>query len=148
MNVNLKSDKGSEFELKLENLNNKLSIHAINCNGIPKRNFNRLLTLEEIKENKFFTFCDNIDEVINELTEINKSILIEENNKVILKIPINSKKIKEFIISINELDKSEDMKFKELYSIINEIKAENNNLKLKVQTLEENYNKVLNDIIY
>ena len=146
MKFNLKSDKGSEFEIKCENLSNKLSVYATNLYDIPQRSYKKLLTLEEVKENKYFGFCDNINEVINELTEINNSKLIEENNKIILYIPLNTKKIKEFIISIEEIIKSDENKFEELYNIINELKTENNNLKSKVQTLEENYNKKLKEI--
>ena len=110
--VNLESNKNSKFKLKFENSNNKLYVCATNLTTIPIKNYNRELTLEQIQENKYFSFCDNISEVINELTEIKNTKIEEENNHITLLIPINSKKIKEFIIKIEETPKSNEKKLR------------------------------------
>ena len=146
ISINLESNKNSKFKLKFENSNNKLNVCATNLTRIPIINYNKELTLEQIQENKFFSFCDNISEVINELTEIKNTKIEEENNHIILIIPINSKKIKEFIIKIEETQKSKEQKIEELYSIINELLIENKNLKSKVESLEEKFNQEIKEL--
>ena len=82
--LNLESDKNSQFEIKIENIEHKLSIKAKNITVIPNKNYYKSMSLEEIKVNKFFSFCDDIGEVINELTEIKKTKLTEETNQITL----------------------------------------------------------------
>ena len=122
--LNLESDKNSQFEIKIENIEHKLSIKAKNMTVIPNKNYYKSMSLEEIKVNKFFSFCDDIGEVINELTEIKKTKLTEETNQITLYIPINSKKIKEFVIQMKETEKTTEGKFEELYKIINTVREE------------------------
>jgi hypothetical protein len=141
INVNLESSKNSKFNLKIENSNSKLYVCATNLTTNPIKNYNRELTLEQIQENKYFSFCDNISEVVNELTEIKNTKIEEENDHITLLIPINSKKFKDFIIKIGETPESNEKTNEELYSIINELKIENINLKSKVEALEEKFNK-------
>ena len=139
--LTLESNKNSQFQINIENIDHKLSIKAKNMTSIPNKNYYKSMSLEEIKENKFFYFCDDISEVINELTEIQKSKIIEETNQISLYIPINSKKIKEFVIQIKETEKTTEEKFEELYKIINAVKEENKNLRIKLETLENKCNK-------
>ena len=141
INVDLESSKNSKFKLKIENSNNKLYVCATNLTTNPIKNYNRELTLEQIQENKYFSFCDNISEVINELSEIKNTKIEEEDSHITLLIPINSKKYKEFIIKIEETSISKEKKNEELYSIVNELLIENKNLKLKVEALEEKFDK-------
>ena len=108
---------------------------------IPNKNYYKSMSLEEIKVNKFFSFCDDIGEVINELTEIKKTKLTEETNQITLYIPINSKKIKEFVIQMKETEKTTEEKFEELYKIINTVREENNKLRIKLEAIEDKYNK-------
>ena len=139
--LNLESDKNSQFEIKIENIEHKLSIKAKNMTVIPNKNYYKSMSLEEIKVNKFFSFCDDIGEVINELTEIKKTKLTEETNQITLYIPINSKKIKEFVIQMKETEKTTEEKFEELYKIINTVREENNKLRIKLEAIEDKYNK-------
>ena len=142
--LTLQSNKNSQFQINLENVEHKLSIKAKNMTSIPNNNYSKSMSLEEIKDNKFFSFCDDISEVINELTEIQKSKITEETNQITLYIPINSKKIKEFVIQMKETEKTTEEKFEELYKIINEVREENKNLKIKIETLENKYNNEIN----
>ena len=126
--------------------NNKLYVCATNLKTNPIKNYNIELTLEQIQENKYFSFCDNISEVINELTEIKNTKIEEEDNQITLLIPINSKKFKEFIIKIEETPISKEKNNEELYSIINELLIENKNLKSKVEALEEKFDREIKQI--
>ena len=146
INVNLESNKNSKFSLKFENSNNKLYVWATNLTTIPIKNYKKELALEQIQENKYFCFCDNISEVINELTEIKSTKIEEENNCITLFIPINSKKIKEFIIKIEETPKSSEEKTEELYRFINQLLIENKNLKSKVETLENKFSQEIKEL--
>ena len=144
--LTLESNKNSQFQVSLENIDHKLSIKAKNMTSIPNKNYSKSMSLEEIKENKFFSFCDDISEVINELTEIQKSKITEETNQITLYIPINSKKIKEFVIQMKETEKTSEEKFEELYKIISAVREENKNLRIKIETLENKYNKEINTL--
>ena len=138
--LTLESNKNSQFQVSLENIDHKLSIKAKNMTSIPNKNYSKSMSLEEIKENKFFSFCDDISEVINELTEIQKSKLVEETNQITLYIKKKKKKIKEFVIQMKETEKTTEEKFEELYKIINTVREENNKLRIKLEAIEDKYN--------
>ena len=67
---------------------------------------------------------DTIDEIINELgflLEKNNGIIIEENDKIILKIFLITSKIKEVNFTLYKINKNENEKIAELYSLINHL---------------------------
>ena len=87
-------------------------------NNLVEESYCSAISLEKIKENKYFLMFDTIDEIINELgflLEKNKGKIIEENNKIILKIILNTSKIKEVNFTIF---KTKKMKMKKLQNYI------------------------------
>ena len=79
---------------------------------------------------------DIIDEIINEinlLLEKNSPSIIEESERIILKIPLNTSKIKEITFFINKKTKNNNEKIDELYLIISHLKNQiNKELLLKL----------------
>ena len=69
---------------------------------------------------------DNLNEVYEELINLiknNKCSLIEENNKLIISIPIATTKIKEINLILNQKEKFDKEKIEDLYSIIDNLKS-------------------------
>ena len=93
---------------------------------------------------------DNLNEIYNEIINLiqnNKPNLIEENNKLLLSIPISITKIKEIILEINKKEKSEKEKFEDLYLMINNLKLYyNNEITQQVNNLKLYYDNKINEI--
>ena len=95
----IKSNKDNEIEIKYYILDEKIIFDATINSLIPKKLYKNLYSYIDMqKNNKFFVICENINEIIEEiqnLIEEKKSELklIEEINKLILIIPLNTKKI-------------------------------------------------------
>ena len=68
---------------------------------------------------------DNLDEIYEEIINLiinNKPILLEENNKIIISIPISTTKIKELKFILYKKEKTDKERIDDLYSIINDLK--------------------------
>ena len=91
---------------------------------------------------------DTIDEIINEinlLLEKNSPSIIEESEGIILKIPLNTSKIKEITFFINKKTKNNNEKIDELYLIISHLKNQiNKELLFKLNEQNEEINKLKN----
>ena len=65
---------------------------------------------------------DIIDDILNEISLLldkNTSKIIEEKDKIILKISLNNSKKKEVNFTINKKEKNENEKITELFLLIN-----------------------------
>jgi hypothetical protein len=91
---------------------------------------------------------DTIDEIINEinfLLEKNSPSIIEESEGIILKIPLNTSKIKEITFFINKKTKNNNEKIDELYLIISHLKNQiNKELLFKLNEQNDEINKLKN----
>ena len=80
----------------------------------------------------------------------NNPIIIKENNSIIIRISLNTSKIKEVIFTLNKKEKNEGEKIAELYSLIDLLnnKFENtiNDLKTKINRQNDEINKLKNII--
>ena len=92
----LKSDKNVEFNMKIGETNeNELFINIEPKEIISNEIFLGKFLLNQIQElNKYFLTCENINDVLEEIIpKIDSNIkLIENNDIIILNIPIPSKK--------------------------------------------------------
>ena len=59
----INSDKNHSFTITLQNLNSTIRILAIYEDDIMRYNYEKQLTLDELKQNKFLGLCDTIDEI-------------------------------------------------------------------------------------
>ena len=152
---NIKSTKNNDIEIKYYILDEKIVFESIITSLIPKKLYKNIYTYNDIQQNKFFAMCENLNEVFeeiqNQIEEKKDDLkLIEDINKLILIIPLNTKKIKEIKFEFNEIN---DINYQindlgsHINSLINEIKdlkeknkfleEKNNNLEEKSKKLEE-----------
>ena len=147
LNFNIESDKKTKFEFNIEVIENELKITATTLEKNPKLIFDVFLSIEEIKQNKYFSYYDDVKEVLNELeSQFKIGKIFEETSQLLYVVPLLNKKISEISFILKEKEKSIDFKIDELYKIIeeneNNHKKEINLLNEKIQNLE-NQNKIL-----
>ena len=172
----LKSDNDKKYDISIYYISDKLYLKAISKDIFRKKEYSNEYTLDQIKSNKFFFLHENIEEIYQELEPIigkfkndKEIILLEETNKLILRIPLPSVKIKECLFELNEVIISVEQKFEDIFIKLSdiqkdelerynkikednkEIKELNNNIKqlvtqLKEQNIElKKQNEVLNE---
>ena len=130
----INSDKNHSFTITLQNLNSTIHILATCEDDIMKHNYEKQLTLDELKQNKYLLICDTIDEIYALLTMLfnkNQYKIIEETNQIYINIPVDHSKVKEILFVVNEITKNDSEKINELFSIISNMKQEIKELKEK-----------------
>ena len=148
--LSITSDKNNKFDIKIYYINEYLYIEGIIKENFPQKNYKRKNKLNEIKENKFFYMCENVQDVYEELdnlinSQLNENLkgeILEESNFIILRIPLNTKKIKECLFQIDEIVSNTEQKFNELYSTINELKIQLENKDQQIKTLQKEINEI------
>ena len=116
------------------NLNNYIEIRADKINDVINKSFYSKYSFEEIRENKYFLQFDNLDEIFDELKERinNNKIIIKENeNNLILNIPLPTSKNNEIIFELKMIIKNNNERFNELTDLIIKLNTEMNNIKNK-----------------
>ena len=144
------SDKNHTFNLIFQNLNSIIGISASYQDDIMKHNYNKKLTLDELKQNKYLGLCDSIDEIYEELITLmkkNQSKIIEETNQIYISIPVEYVKVKEILFVVNEIIKNDSEKINELFSIISNMKQEIKEFKEQIKIEEINNLKEENKIL-
>ena len=79
------SDKNHSFNITFQNLNSTIGISATYEDYIMKHNYEKKITLDELKQNKFLGLCDTIDEIYDELIRLlnkNQYKIYEETNQI------------------------------------------------------------------
>ena len=165
----INSDKNHSFNITFQNLNSTIGISATYEDDIMKHNYEKKITLDELKQNKYLALCDSIDEIYDELIRLlnkNQYKIIEETNKIYISIPVEHLKVKEILIVVNEIIKNDSEKINELFSIIStmkqeikelkekiqnnyeikDLKEENNNIKEEMKNMKENNIKEIKDL--
>ena len=148
--LSITSDKNNKFDIKIYYINEYLYIEGIIKENFPQKSYKRKYNLNEIKENKFFYMCENVQDVYEELdnlinSQLNENLkgeILEESNFIILRIPLNTKKIKECLFQIDEIISNTEQKFNELYSTINELKIQLENKDQQIKTLQKEINEI------
>lgn len=160
--LSLKSDNNVLYDLSLYFISDKLYLRAKAKELFRKKKYSNEYTLDQIKSNKFFFLHESVEEIYQELESIfgkhkndNEIMILEETNKIVLRIPLPSVKIKECIFELNEVIVSVDQKFEDVFVKLgdmqkdelerynsikqdnNEIKELNNNIKQLVSELKE-----------
>ena len=121
---NMKSDKNNLFEIIISKSTKYIILQAKSLKEIRPNNYYSNNDIEIIKKNKYFLMFDNLndiyDEIINLMNNNNPNIK-EDSKKLLISIPLTINKIKEIILEINEKEKSDKEKIKELYEMINNL---------------------------
>ena len=121
---------------------NCLEIKANQINNIINKLFLGKFTYHEIRENKYFLQFDSLNEIFDELNErikSNNKIIIRENeNKLIIHVPLPSSKYKELIFNLKLINKNDNQKMDDLMKIIIKQNNEIQDLKNEINNLKKN----------
>jgi methyl-accepting chemotaxis protein len=152
------SDKKSSFNINFKNFSTYIEIQAKYQDNMSKNEFNGKFFLEKLKLNKFLSIYDSIDEIYEEImNEISKNnlILIENENNILIKIPIGLTKYKEIVFELNKQTKSVKEICRDLYDIVCDLKKQINKIEIdknekneKINSLNketEELKKIIND---
>jgi len=143
----IETENNSKYDIYLKSSNSSsISLEGNFKNNLKNENYLSVLSIEKIKENKYFLMFDTIDEILNEISlllEKNNPKIIEEKDKIILKISLNTSKIKEVNFTLNKKEKNENEKISELYSLINNL---TNKFEITINDLTTKINKQNNEI--
>ncbi len=149
------SDKNNSFSITFKNLISSIEIYAYFQDEILKHIYNHKFSLDSLKKNnRYFLLFESNDEIYDDLILLldkNQTKILEDTNFITISIPVESLKIKEILFVINELEKNDNEKMQEIFSLILEMKTEikklnedNKKLNEEIKKLNED-NKQLNE---
>ena len=151
----IKTNKNNSY-LIIFTLGNDLEIKANQINGLVKKSFANQFSFMQIRENKYFLQFDSLNEIMDELNERikNNQIIIEENdNSLILNIPLPSSKNKEISFELREKSKNTNEKINDLAQLIinlnkeiSDLKNENTQFKNEMTQLKNETTQLKNQI--
>ena len=160
--MNIKSDKNIDYLLTIS-YSSELDISLKLLNKLPEESFIGNYNMEYIIKNKYFSFCENTQDIKQTLEPIlkeDKNIILKEEHdelKLILQLPHPKCREIEFILKKEKKDTKDCIN--ELYELINKLNDkvisqgnEINDLKEKVKLQEKEikmlkkYNSILPDI--
>ena len=127
--IELSSDKNNSYSIEF-NLNNYIEITANQINNIIHKSYSNKYSFEGIREAKYFLQFDNLDEILDEIKDRidnNKIILKENDNILILNIPLPDDQ--EIIFELNPIIKNNNDRLNELTDLIIKLNTEINNIK-------------------
>ena len=134
------SDKNHSFSLIFQKFNSTIGIIGTYQDECIEHSYQKNITFEELKKNKFLGICETIDEIYEELILIlnkNKTKILEETNQIFISIPVEMVKVKEILFVLDEITKNDSEKIEELFSIISNLKKEIKELKDNKKSVEE-----------
>ena len=140
--IELNTNRNNKF-LIIIHLDNEIKIVANQINDIIKKSFSNKFTFEKIRENKYFLQFDSLKEIFDELKErinSNKITLEEYENSLKINIQLPSSKNKEIIFELNQQNKNDSEKIRDLIQIVIEQNKEISDLKKEVNDLKEKLN--------
>jgi hypothetical protein len=143
--IELKSGDSKKYEFEFINQTTTLRIEAKSFNEmLPEIYFNEF-TLEDIKKVKFFNDeYESIDECLSEIfdrLDRNETKLEVGKDELNIIVPLYSKKYPEIRFLLKKEEKSDNVKFCELFELVKKMKAEQEtevkSLKEKIKYLED-----------
>ena len=130
--------------------NNSIEITSDQINDIIHKSFSNKYSFEEIRKNKYFLQFDTLEEILDELKERinNNKIIIKENeDNLIINIPLPSSKNKEIIFELKRIIKGNNDRLNELTDLIMKLNTEINNIKIETKQLKDKCNNLENNNI-
>ena len=160
--MNIKSDKNIDYSLKIT-YSSELDINLKVLNKLPEESFIGNYNMEYIIKNKYFSFCENTQDIkltLEPIIKEDKNIILKEEHgelKLILQLPHPICREIEFILKKEKKDTKDSIN--ELYELINKLNDkvtlqgnEINDLKEKIKLQEKEikmlkkFNGILPDI--
>ena len=120
-NINLKPNKNNEYEINISKNSNLFNIAITSKNSLlSNKYYIKNFTLEELQKNRFLQIARNIDEVfiLFEEIELKESLIIENSNEILLKIPTKNKLVPYIIFNIPQKERDFKNCINDLESLI------------------------------
>ena len=141
----INSNKNNSFNIIIRNLTSYIEINASYKDNIKRDEFKEKYSLINLKENKYLSICESIDEIYEELIfdfSKNNSIILENENQITIKIPVSHSKYKEISFTLNKKIKTDKELYQDLYLIVSNLQNQ-----IKDNEKEKNEkNKEMNDL--
>ena len=156
---NAKDEEGKNHEIELGVTSESIIFKSEINNGIITKKYSNIYSFDKLKQNKVFTFQENIDEIYDQIEIYIKeepvSSKVNENNMTI-KLLTKIKKYPEIIFELKPeiidnnkiisilIDKINnfEQKYKNLEIKVNNLELKNKNLESENKTLKEEINKI------
>ena len=143
----IKSNKNKLFNLTIKYNSNLLIIFSIFKDNINIEEYEEIFTMEKIGKIKYFLLFNSLNEIYDEIIYLikwkqNEIKLNEDGNIINLILPLEGLKFKQIEISLEKKIKSEKECIKDLYTIISDLKKENNALKVNQENLEKRNKRI------
>jgi len=98
---NITSNKNHIFNIILKNLSSSIEIIASYQDNIGLKIFSEKFSLKRLKDNKFLSICDSIDEIYEELLlefSRNNSTILEDNNQININFKLLMLNLKNYLL--------------------------------------------------
>ena len=140
----IQSDNKKEYNILCENRGTLLNISTEikDEKTFKKKSFKNKFSLIDLQKVKLFQSYDSIEECLYEI-DFNKGIIKEENTRLNLVIPLNSKKYPQITFPLEEKEISDSEKIQELYYIIQNLNNQVQNLQIKLDNLTYHEIKII-----
>ena len=141
-NIEIISDKNNIYSIQFI-LNSSLEIVANQKNAVLNKSFSNKFTIHEIQQNKYFVQFDTLNEIYDEVIERTKKdkITITENeNTLIINIPLPSTKYTEKKFELKQISKNDNEKINDLTQLVITQNKEIADLKNELKDIKEKLN--------
>ena len=141
-NIEIISDKNNTYSIQFT-LNSSLEIVANQKNAVLNKSFSNKFTIHEIQQNKYFVQFDTLNEIYDEVIERTKKdkITITENeNTLIINIPLPSTKYTEQKFELKQISKNDNEKINDLTQLVIKQNKEIADLKNELKDIKEKLN--------
>ena len=148
-NYNINSNKNNCFNIFIRNLTSCIEINASYQNYIKKDEFKEKFSLSNLKENKYLSICESIDEIYEELKfnfSKNNSIILENENQITINVPVNHSKYKELTFTLNKKIKTDKELYQDLFLIVSDLKNQIKDMEKEKNENNKKYNKEIDDL--
>ena len=145
---NSKDEKGNNHQIEMGLADNSIIFKAEINNGIISKKYSGIYSFDKLKHNNIFIFQENIDEIYEQLEiyiNTEESIFKTNDNNITISIFTKIKKSPEINFELKQEFIDNNTIINILMEKFKNLEAENKNLKIKIENLENNYNKSINE---
>ena len=141
-NIEITSDKNNTYSIQFT-LNSSLEIVANQKNAVLNKSFSNKFTIHEIQQNKYFVQFDTLNEIYDEIferTKKDKITITENENTLIINIPLPSTKYTEQKFELKQISKNDNEKINDLTQLVIKQNKEITDLKNELKDIKEKLN--------
>ena len=145
---NSRNEKGKTHEIEMGIANNSIIFKAEIKNGIINKKYSSIYSFDKLKQNNIFIFQENIEEIYEQLEiyiNAEEVHFITSENNITISIFTKIKKSPEINFELKPEFVDNNTIINILMKKFKNLEDENRNLKIKIENLENNYNKSINE---